>query len=73
MGIDGTPGWSFRGAVILPGGVKRMCSSVKSGVLLRNSLIRGGVRAVRYTVVRGTCGEIDVSVSGSVAFCRTLT
>ena len=37
MGIDGTPEWSFRGAVILPGGVKRVCSSVKSGVLLRNS------------------------------------
>ena len=37
IGIDGTPEWSFRGAVILPGGVKRVCSSVKSGVLLRNS------------------------------------
>ena len=39
-GIDGTvhtPEWSFRGAVILPGGAKRVCSSVKSGVLLRNS------------------------------------
>ena len=44
MGIDGTvhtPEWSFRGAVILPGGVKRVCSSVKSGVLLRNSPIPG--------------------------------
>jgi hypothetical protein len=43
MGIDGTvytPEWSFRGAVILPGGVKRVCSSVKSGVLLRNSLLK---------------------------------
>jgi hypothetical protein len=41
--IDGTPGWSFRGAVILPGGVKRVCSSVKSGVLLRNSHNVGGL------------------------------
>ena len=24
MGLDGTPEWSFRGAVILPGGVKRV-------------------------------------------------
>jgi hypothetical protein len=40
MGIDGTvhtPEWC---AVILPGRVKRVCSSVKSGVLLRNSRVQ---------------------------------